>query len=144
MPIVMISGREVAFDEGDQEIIERYSWHTFEATRGGLYVKVRNGSRNIYLHRLLMADSLKPGMEVDHVDRNGLNNRRSNLRVVTHGRNMVNTLPANALGVKNVSLARGRYQARVRRDGVMHYLGSFGTLDEAVAARDEFTTRYGW
>lgn len=96
---------------------------------------IRGGS--IRLHRSLLGLMTGDGIRVDHIDRDRLNNRRSNLRIVTHAGNMQN------LGSQKgaTSAYRGvSWNARDRRwaaqlvvDGKHYWLGYF--TDEREAAR---------
>jgi hypothetical protein len=82
----------------------------------------RKGKR-VLMHRLLV--EVPPGMEVDHDDGDGLNNRRQNLIVTTHSKNLHNRTSANkssVTGVRGVTLRQTkygrRYHAAVTREGV--------------------------
>ena len=74
------------------------------------------------LHRLILSRvlgrPLEPGEEVDHIDGNGLNNRRSNLRLSTHRQNMQNRGVAsnNASGLKGVYFdkAHRKWRAEIK------------------------------
>lgn len=75
-----------------------------------------------------------PAFEVDH--RNGVRhaNHWLNLRDVTHQTNAENRVRANAnnsTGMLGVTFCRGRYQARIRVDGKLQFLGSFDTPEKA-------------
>jgi hypothetical protein len=89
------------------------------------------------MHRLLL--SAPDGMEVDHKNGDGLDNRRSNLRLATHRQNMANrkTAKHSKLGVKGISFdkRRGRYFIALRKDG-QKYQTSAKTLELAVKIRD--------
>lgn len=74
---------------------------------------------------------------MDHINRNGLDNRKSNLRIVDHMTNMANN---KHTGVKKVK--SGRFQASCTRNYKTIYIGTFDTFDEAVAARAEFIKNY--
>jgi hypothetical protein len=79
-------------------------------------------------------------LEVDHIDHDGLNNRRSNLRFATHAENCRNRrLPANSTTkVKGVTrdLSGWRYLAKIMLDGKTRYLGTFDSPHEAGTAYD--------
>lgn len=94
------------------------------------------GSTTERMHRVICGTSSLP---VDHIDHDGLNNQRSNLRVSTRSKNAVNrrARPShNKSGYLGVHLHMGRYEAGVRKNQVMHYAGRFATAREAAIARD--------
>ena len=91
------------------------------------------------VHRLVMAAFVgESNMTVDHIDENKKNNRLENLRYATvrqnttyyHEKRKNDGLPVG-IGMKGK-----RFQPRVSMDGDEIWLGSFGTKEEAVAARD--------
>ena len=102
----------------------------------------RHAKKQVALHRVML-DAPK-GMVVDHINRNGLDNRRSNLRLCTHKENMQNRRAnsKNSTGYKGVRLTKSgkKYIARVcqKLDGktVEHYLGTYDTPEEAARAYD--------
>jgi hypothetical protein len=73
-------------DEEDYERVSRYRWHPFHTERS-IYAQVtitdaEGRDHSLLMHRLLM-DAPK-GVQVDHIDGDGLNNRRrTNLRLAT-------------------------------------------------------------
>jgi hypothetical protein len=79
-----------------------------------------------------------PGMEVDHRNRNTLDNRRANLRICTTAQNQRNRPKQknNSSGHKGVDFQkRGKsYRARITADKKTFYLGNFEKADEAGAA----------
>lgn len=75
--------------------------------------------------------------EIDHKDRDGLNNRWLNLRECTHSQNVANRGPTknNKLGIKGVYYHTcGRYHARIRMSGKHISLGLFDTPGAAGRA----------
>ena len=92
--------------------------------------------RSIMLHRFIMGEP--DGFHIDHIDGDGLNNCRSNLRLATHAENMRNgrIRVTNTSGVKGVSWHRPlcKWQASIRFDGRTRHLGYFADLDSAAAA----------
>jgi hypothetical protein len=80
---------------------------------------------------------------VDHIDRNKLNNRISNLRAATKSENGANMRirDANVAGVKGVGVRKGRFRARITLYGKDHHLGYFDTLEEAAISRRDAAKR---
>lgn len=87
------------------------------------------------LHRWLL--DVPDGMEVDHIDHNGLNNKRSNLRICSRAENSQNRKGAysnSTSGFRGVHWhkATGKWRARVIVDGTEHVLGYFDDPREAA------------
>jgi hypothetical protein len=98
----------------------------------------------VKMHRLIM--DAPDGVEVDHIDGNGLNNQRSNLRLATHQQNMCNQglLSTNSSGWKGVRWhkQRQKWQARITVDGREIHLGLFGDPVEAAKRYDAAASEY--
>jgi hypothetical protein len=94
--------------------------------------------RTVLMHRLLLGE---PAGYVDHRNRNGLDNRRSNLRIATPSQNAANRPPLRT-GSKGVRPARNawwntdRWVAQITIDGRCRHLGYFATEAEAATAYD--------
>jgi len=97
-----------------------------------------------YLHRILM--NAPPNMEVDHIDRDKLNNRLSNLRLCTRKQNLRNRskLKNNSTGFKGVDFTKEtkNYRARIMADNKRIYLGNFKNAAEAGAAYEKAAKKY--
>ena len=113
--------------------------HTVYAYR--MVPNVSGKQKMVYLHRailaLMLGRDLLPGEEVDHIDGNGLNNTRGNLRVCSHAENMANRRKHsnNTSGLKGVHLHKsGKWQAQIMVSGTPKHLGLFTSKDEAHAA----------
>jgi hypothetical protein len=107
---------------------------------------LRNGKQTMeYLHRFIM-NLHDPKIQVDHFDHDGLNNRRSNLRIATSAENMRNQRlhPANTSGLKGVTWdkSRRKFVARIRVNGKNQNLGGFATAELAAARYDEASLKY--
>ncbi len=109
----------------------------FEGVAGGLkwrthtngYVVASVGSRMEYLHRLVWkAEYGWAPRQIDHINRNRLDNRLENLRPASGSLNNRNK---QSRGVRKI---RERFFARIKRHGKEHSLGGFGTEKEALAA----------
>lgn len=74
-------------DAEDYELVVGHRW--WLSTAGYAFAKGADG-RSVLMHRLLMGCARGDQREVDHHNRNRLDNRRSNLRFCTHAENMAN------------------------------------------------------
>lgn len=111
-----------------------------------------NGCRSIYMHREILGLPCGTGhaIEADHINHDGLDNRRLNLRTVT--RNEQNqsrrAFRKSASGVAGVSFIKGRrggeghWCASLFRDGQYIHRSSHKTMGDAIAARNEAVADY--
>jgi hypothetical protein len=76
-------------DEEDFERINAFRWYARQPRRSRtMYARARINGKTVDMQCVIMP--APDGMEIDHKDRNGLNNQRHNLRHVTHSENMIN------------------------------------------------------
>ena len=125
-------------DLDDVEQCKQYKWHM--RARNYVTATIPNGTKcsttKIHLHRLI-AGCDKSNIVIDHINRNPLDNRKANLRIVSQQTNTTNN---GAVGV--IQVPSGRYQASVTRHYQRIYLGTYDTLTEAIAARQAFIDQY--
>jgi len=88
-----------------------------------------------YLHHRILKP--KDGYEIDHIDRDKLNNRKSNLRYVTKQEQQINLSLAknNTSGVTGVDFIHNKWRARIYRKGKEHNLGLFKIKEDAINER---------
>lgn len=120
----------------------RSTFYAVHSERSGL---TPSGTLNTRMHRLILGLVRGDGILVDHRNLNGLDNRRSNLRICTRQQNQWNKtmLSTNRSGFKGVYFHRisGRWSARIQMDGRSAYLGLFDTPEDAAAAYNEAACR---
>lgn len=122
---------EALIDEADLPLLQGRRFYAHQS-RCGVYARNRALG---FLHQLVC--QAKPGLVVDHLNRNTLDCRRDNLRVAGFSHNMQNRdMPASACGFRGVSCDRGRWRARIQLDGGERSLGSYPTPEEAARAYD--------
>lgn len=118
----------------DDSWVDQYRW---VKTSNGYVLTTIRGKATL-LHDLLVPPP--EGYEIDHDDRNPLNNRRRNLRVATRSQNGVNKKlrSDNTTGYVGVSFNKQieKYVAVVQKDGERHCAGLFVKAEEAAVARD--------
>lgn len=135
--IISVYGRgfrlkaECFIDACDVDLVKNFRWNLYNG-----YVAEHKENKRI--HRVILGESAD-GLQVDHIDWNPLNNRRSNLRLVTSMENQWNTrlTKRNKSGFKGVSKSLGKWRADTRVDKLPVYIGTYDTPKEAALAYDE-------
>lgn len=143
--------RGILVDPIDEWLLEEYTWHIMwdgynAYVKTMLPVSMTHGKRMaVALHHCIMGQPIWDNDEIDHIDRNAEDNRRSNLRYATKSENRINTSrEMTETGTRNVYLREDcKYHVHIKRDGQQNYLGCFVTLEEAVAERDEWLHQRG-
>lgn len=132
--IAVGQGLFATVDAADYKKLSKYKWY---ACRHGptVYATCRDKGRVVYMHRMILRP--RKGYVVDHIDGNGLNNRRGNLRVCTHQQNQANRGPCGGSS-RFVGVYRkgDQWVAEIRCRGEYFYLGLFDDEVEAAKARD--------
>lgn len=138
---------EAIIDAADVGLISGRNWHTRKSkvtfyARGNM---CRPGKwRLIFMHRLIM--NAPDDLMIDHINGNGLDNRRCNLRFADKYQNAANRRPNKNKGdvPKGVSLeaASGRWKAGIEVRGKSIFLGRFSSPEAAGAAYREASARY--
>lgn len=129
--IFKITGGEVLIDDADFELLSGYAWSVNESKSGHKYAYGYVHGAPIRMHRFLCGLSKGAGLVVDHINHDGLDNRRANMRVVTATQNCWNKKPKTGKKYRGVFKQREKYVARGRRNGINYYLGVFATPEEA-------------
>lgn len=134
-------------DAADEEaVVEHGPWFLLMKSnrKEKRYAQARpwiNGKQcTIYLHRFLL--DAEAGIHVDHIDGDGLNNRRSNIRLATPSQNTCNRTVWRSGQYKGVERKGNRWRACVTFEGRRHYLGSFASAEEAAMAYDRGARLY--
>ena len=137
-------GRIVIFNEQDAKLLVGFRWRSFKNDHNRTwYSRARIGGKIVRMHRLIIG--APDGLLVDHRDGNGLNNRRSNLRLATTAQNTRNSCGrGGASGFKGVYRACNgspSWVGSIKADGKRIHLGSFPTEAEAARAYDAAALR---
>lgn len=141
--VPLSNGAFAVVDLADHEKVAPYNW-TAMRYRATTYAQAWICGRHVRLHRHLL-DVSDPKVDVDHINRDGLDNRRANLRPATRSENMRNTCVTSRSrsGIKGVYWdARHRHwRASIKHQGKCHHLGCFSSIDEAASAYADASAR---
>lgn len=137
-------------DDEDLPLVLPYKWilHTTKTARSTNFYavaieRIDGATKSIYMHRLILGAA--KGSYVDHIDHDGLNNRKSNLRKCSNSQNMANSRwPVGKSGFRGVSSGRkeGTWRASISVDGKQKFLGHRGTPEEAACLYDAAAIAY--
>jgi hypothetical protein len=137
--IALTQGKYALVDDADFEYLNQFKW----CINNSGYAVRRTGGRKAKLtimHRVLMG--AQDGQEVDHANRDKLDNRMSNLRFVTRAQNIANTPlnRRNISGLKGVSWnkAKGKWQVRI---GFMGNTISLGYHHDKIEAAKRYNNK---
>jgi hypothetical protein len=138
--IPLTQGQYAMVDAEDYERVSRCKW-CLSRTGNQLYAQRRCHGKTIRMHQFLM--NPPKGMVVDHIDGNGLNNRRDNLRICTpqqnawnHKRRKEADASSQYIGVYPYKRPPGKWYVKIQCAGAGTYLGPFDSEIEAARARD--------
>lgn len=137
--ILLTEGYLAIVDDEDYELLMKYVWITDKRKRTCYAVAwVRENGEPVKrsMHRFLL--NPPKGLVVDHVNHNGLDNRRSNIRVTTQSENRKNS---RRWQDKPDSYTYVRWYKQRNKWRVMvghKYVGLFDDLVCAITARDKF------
>lgn len=147
--ITLTQGYTATIDAADVPLVGGYNWCAVKLGNGhNIYAqrfigKNEGGPTCVYLHRAIIGDT--DGLDIDHIDGNGLNNRRINLRLATRSQNSWNARPQKNAASKYKGVAShkasGKWQVRIRHDEKQIWLGYYDDEEAAHAAYCEASER---
>jgi hypothetical protein len=146
--IELTQGKVALVDNGDFDELSKFKWYaheegkTFYACR---IIWINKGKHTVLkMHRQIMQPLYE--MDIDHIDGDGLNNQRENLRSCTHSQNLMNRLANrnNTSGFKGVVWHKraGKWRAQIMVDYKRKYFGLYRTAIEAARAYNEAAKKH--
>lgn len=129
-------------DDEDFDRLNTYNWHI--SVRGYVIRKeyVNGKPKVIFMHHEVL--SRVPGLDMDHINRNRLDNRSSNLRNISHALNILNSsrFGHNKSGFRGVfwEKEKSRWVAKVTRNK-KQYKRRFVRIEDAIAWRTDMETK---
>lgn len=118
--------------------IDQYNW-TSNQSAGGYAVAWVNG-KDTRMHHLIIEQS--PPLVTDHINHNRLDNRMSNLRLVSIQQNAMNSKARSAHGYKGVISYKGRWKSSITFNNKRIQGGIYDTIEEAAESYNELARKY--
>lgn len=138
-------GMVALVDDEDFDLVGHLRWYASIVNKGSCFYAARHTSRKsekhmvIYMHRIIL--NAPSGMDVDHINGNGLDNQKKNLRLCNHQQNMCNIRKRKGASslYKGVHWAKihQRWVAKIEVNKKIRAVGVFRTEIEAALAYNE-------
>jgi len=142
--IKLTQGQVAVVDICDYEELNQYKWHALKRPNDRWYVARWDGKRTIVIHRVIM--DCPEGLVVDHINHDGLDNRRVNLRICTRAQNNMNRRPRKNMTskYKGVSWCKTHkvWIARISKGGIDKNVGSFDCEIKAAHAYNDYVKEW--
>jgi hypothetical protein len=146
--IELTKGYKALVDDNDYDWLSQWKWHCCDKSETSPryaarceYLGMVDGkpkNKHVSMHRVITG--AKRGLEVDHINGNGIDNRRDNLRVCTRKQNSRNVSGrSHSSKYKGVSWDKRRqwWRANIRANHKFFYIGVYQTEEDAAKAYDQ-------
>ena len=137
--LFLACGRSVLISDADFKRVSRLRWHITGA-KGNRYVAARDGARKVLMHRFIL--QVEPGLTVDHINGDPLDNRRENLRPATYSQQAMNRRAVSGAWAKGLSRHRRKWRVRVSQGScccqTLFYSRALAAMWYDAAARRRF------
>lgn len=147
MKEIKLTKNQVALiDDADFDVLSKQKWSAHQRARhyGYYAIGTMKSGKSVLMHRFIL-DVKDPNMVVDHIDGNGLNNQRGNIRICTRSQNSKNSRSRVGSSSRYLGVNKrynGRFQAHIRVGGKIKCLGTFINEIDAAKAYDRAAVEY--
>ncbi len=128
---------KIQIDEDDFTYLSQFKWYKLKA-RNTIYARTSINNKTMTLTHVLAKKynwNLKNKV-IDHINKNGLDNRKCNLNIITQQENVAKDAgwKISSSKFRGVSKLRNKWTARICKNGKHYYLGVYDTQEEAYQA----------
>lgn len=134
--LIYHGGKErVVADLDDYDKLLQYTYSITTNKQGKKYVAT---NKNLSLHEIIMGRKAGPGYKIDHINSNGLDNRKINLRIATNSENGHNKVKLKNTASKyiGVSIKHYKWFSQIVKDGKRYHIGVYENEIDAAKAYD--------
>jgi hypothetical protein len=143
--ISLTQGQVALVDNSDFDFLNQWKWYAHKKKDDNTFYARRKGNRKenfktIFMHRVILNIPHGDKRIPDHINRNGLDNRKCNLRIVNHSINRNNSkiLSNNTSGYRGVHYSKKdkRWRSRISINGKRINIGTYKDIIDAAKAYD--------
>ena len=141
--IKLTKSKYTVVDNKDYEYLSQFKWFCKKDFRTGIFYAARSiPGKTIFMHRIILKTPI--GKITDHIDGDGLNNLRNNLRIVAHCENSRNrgVNKNNTSGIKGVYKRGKKWVANIRFNYKLIHLATWFSKEEAMEIRKKAVLKY--
>ena len=135
--IPLTRGYKSVVDKIDSNLLSKYRW-AVSVRNGKNYAKSCVDGKRVYMHRFLLGLEFGNRLQVDHIDNDGLNNTRENLRTCTRSQNYMNRIKSVGKTSKYKGVyfwkLRDKWGCKIKKDGETFHIGYFLSERDAAIA----------
>jgi len=140
--ITLSQGKRAIVDDEDYEWLNQWKWYA-DNVRGGRTYAANKNRKKMYMHRLILGSADKHS---DHINGDGLDNRRENLRLCDRSQNASNRRGSEGKSSKYKGVhwrppcgreITGNWISQITKNKIRYYLGKFKTQKDAAIAYDK-------
>ena len=140
--IELTKGKVASVDDEDFDSLSIHKWYYH--SEGYAARREKGTNKMIFMHRQILGTP--KGFDTDHINCDGLDNRKCNLRLASRAQNLFNVKigRGNKSGYKGVSWhkAAKKWEACIKANGKKLYLGCFATTELAAAAYNKAAVKH--
>lgn len=135
------SDMDILVDDDDFEFVNRHNWQVFQ-TKRIIYATTSMNSKKVYLHRFILGAPPLPMLVIDHINLNGLDCRKENLRWTSASGNVRNQSVKTPFSAHSKFIGvylnkAGNWHSKIRINGKTTRLGTFKIQENAARAYDK-------